>query len=340
MIRTESATDQDVLIAQYLLGLLTPEEAQQVQTVLNTDPDAAKRLLQWEGALLDLVDALPPADPPPSLLDQVLNALDLPAAPEAEVPAAPSQSVIDTETSVGTDTSADTDALVPRDTITTPAQPAGTAADFSRRYADNANPSWHDDAATPRKTTPETTQATALETAPEVTRGTAPETASQAANVPGDPDARSKRKHWWAGAGIAAAALLVLAIMPRTPSEPPVIMVEVAPRKGAILQAPGQSSTPGWVVTVDPENNVSMTPRVYTETPDDASVQLWTYTRAMPAPRSLGLIDPNQPVVVPAELMQEVGEGQFFEMTLEPRGGSPTGEPGGPVLFIGRVVTF
>src|SRR3546814_6561181 len=88
--------------------------------------------------------------------------------------------------------------------------------------------------------------------------------------------------------------------------------------------APGQSSTPAWIVTVDPQHNVLMSPKVRSDIPADASVQLWTHSKSMPAPRSLGLIDPNQPITVPATLMGTISPDQIFEMTLEPKGGSPT----------------
>ncbi|TEA70398.1 hypothetical protein ERE07_20585 [Allopusillimonas ginsengisoli] len=159
------------------------------------------------------------------------------------------------------------------------------------------------------------------------------------------PPAQSRRlvnSVWiWRGATVIFAALaLALALMPAAPTEPPVTVVKVAPTKAAILQAPGQSSTPAWIVTFDPQGNVLMSPQVRSDIPADASVQLWTYNATLPQPRSMGLIDPNKPITVPATLMGELGDEQYFEMTLEPQGGSPTSSPSGPVLFIGRVVTF
>jgi anti-sigma-K factor RskA len=133
---------------------------------------------------------------------------------------------------------------------------------------------------------------------------------------------------------------LALAFIPSKPVEPPVTIVQVAPTQAAILQAPGQSSTPGWIVTIDAQRNVLLNPQVRTDIPSDAAVQLWTRSKTMPQPRSLGLIDPNQPVTVPAALMGEMSADQLFEMTQEPAGGSPTASPSGPVLFIGRLVTF
>lgn len=163
--------------------------------------------------------------------------------------------------------------------------------------------------------------------------------------IPADhPAAVGKRgaNIWlWRGASVVFALIaLALALMPAQPVIPPVTIVEVAPTRAAILQAPGQSSTPAWVVTVDPQGNVLMDPQVHSDVSADSSVQLWTHNKSMPQPRSLGIIDPNKPVTVPATLIGPLSTDQIFEMTLEAPGGSPTASPTGPILFIGRLVTF
>ncbi|MFT0548155.1 anti-sigma factor domain-containing protein [Allopusillimonas ginsengisoli] len=145
---------------------------------------------------------------------------------------------------------------------------------------------------------------------------------------------------WRAATVIFAGIALVLAVIPSQPAQPPVNIVTIAPTQAAILQAPGQTSTPGWVVTFDLQGNALMKPQVRSDIPADASVQLWTRSASMPQARSLGLIDPNLPVTVPASLMGTLGEDQLFEMTLEPHGGSPDASPSGPILFIGQVITF
>lgn len=145
---------------------------------------------------------------------------------------------------------------------------------------------------------------------------------------------------WRSATLVFGLIALALALIPSEPVKPPVTVVQVAPTQAAILQAPGQSSTPGWIVTIDAQRNVLLNPQVRTDIPSDAAVQLWTRSKTMPQPRSLGLIDPNQPVTVPAALMGDMSPDQLFEMTQEPAGGSPTASPSGPVLFIGRLVTF
>lgn len=145
---------------------------------------------------------------------------------------------------------------------------------------------------------------------------------------------------WRALSIVLGVIVIAYALEPSEPVVPPVTILEVAPTQVAILQAPGQSSTPGWVVTVDPKGNILMDPHVRSDIPAEASAQLWTRNKHAPQPRSLGLIDPNKPVTIPASLMGPIEPDQLFEITQEASGGSPTGSPAGPILFIGRVVVF
>lgn len=124
------------------------------------------------------------------------------------------------------------------------------------------------------------------------------------------------------------------------PSEPPVTIVQMAPRLGAVLQAPGHSATPGWVLSVDPQGQVLLTPLVTTEIEADQTVQLWTRRPGDNELQSLGLINPNAPVALTADTIGTVQEGQLFEMTLESSAQQSETEPLGPVLFLGRVVSL
>lgn len=321
MIKSDPILEQDILIGQYTLGLLSPQETHRVQALLARDSTAARTALYWEETFLILVDALPPMQPPASVLEQILITLDLPFPSEPD-----------------TASPADTPPLVAIPEYREP------EIQSIHQSGDSRDPSIPEPTPepSPRANTHSVSQPVTQQ--PVDTVEPAAHTASEPANghLAMAHDRRRRSRRIWVGGATAVMliVLLTLAFMPRQPAEPPVVIVEVAPSKGAILLAPGQSSTPGWVVTIDPENNATLTPQVHTETSADASVQLWTYNKTLRQPRSLGLIDPNQPVAIPAELMGEVGDDQFFEMTLEPAGGSPTAEPSGPILFIGRVVTF
>lgn len=65
-------------------------------------------------------------------------------------------------------------------------------------------------------------------------------------------------------------------------------------------------------------------------------LQLWALPQGATAPTSLGLIPGDGSVTVtPGGLAPSPG--MLIEISLEPPGGSPTGRPTGPILFIGRL---
>lgn len=325
--------DRTVLIAEYTLGLLNQQETAQAQALLNSDPQAVVIALKWEGALLDLADRLDPAVLPDNLWQEISNTLDFD----------PIQANVTPVNIVSTASSANTASV----SVTTP---------VPETKQQTADPVHNLSTPTPAQPTATVTAAKPLPLRPEPQSPTkiidsSPATlAAKHAKKEAKPNNKKqpRRTDWRRNVGqfflasviLLAVVFTALALIPRTPALPPVTVIEVTPKQAAILQAPGQSSTPGWVVTISPSNDVQLNPQVHTDIPEDANVQLWTYNKHSPTPRSLGLIDPNQPVTVPAALMGAIGEQQFFEMTQETAGGSVTGLPSGPVLFIGRIVTF
>ena len=65
-------------------------------------------------------------------------------------------------------------------------------------------------------------------------------------------------------------------------------------------------------------------------------MQLWALPQGATAPTSLGLVpEGGRYSVTPQGIRPEPG--MLIEITLEPPGGSPTGRPTGPILFIGRL---
>lgn len=75
----------DLEIARYVLGLDVPEQSRNVQKRLAKDDAAAARALKWEAYFLDIVDALPPAPVPETLLSRIegtLGMLDQPITGE------------------------------------------------------------------------------------------------------------------------------------------------------------------------------------------------------------------------------------------------------------------
>lgn len=150
-------------------------------------------------------------------------------------------------------------------------------------------------------------------------------------------------KGTWSNITFWRVASLILALATlayATTATPRMTIVEVPPTQIAVLQAPGLTSTPGWILTIDAQHNLVLKPRVHIDVSPDSSVQLWTRNSDTAPPRSLGVIDPNQPVVIPAATIGAISPDQLFEMTLEAQGGSAKGSPSGPILFLGRTVVI
>jgi len=70
--------------------------------------------------------------------------------------------------------------------------------------------------------------------------------------------------------------------------------------------------------------------------PEGRVAQLWALPPGATAPTSLGLIPTEGRFTVSAGTIRPE-PGMLIEITLEPPGGSPTGRPTGPILFIGRL---
>ncbi|MEB2399146.1 MAG: anti-sigma factor [Alcaligenaceae bacterium] len=369
---SHTTTPNDALLAEYTLGLLNARETQQAHALLAQDDDAVATALDWEERFLALTDLLAPVDPSPLVLQRIQTTLGhdttpppsalyrkvagTPGRPESAAQAPGSNRPPEPRGAAST-AGAGTAAApaVSSAAASSAAASSGTAAAASASPAAAATaPAAAASMASPAATAPRAGASPAhASTAPASTPGAGPApNAGPASPAPEPPqaargagNARPAGKggniwFWRLSTVVFAGIALVLGLAPAKPSAPPVTILEVAPTQAAVLQAPGQSSTPAWVLTIDHQQNVHMMPQVNTDVPPDASVQLWTHTAGMPQPRSLGLIDPNRPVTVPAELLGSVSVGQIFEMTLEPQGGSRSADPSGPVLYIGRVVAL
>ncbi len=124
----------------------------------------------------------------------------------------------------------------------------------------------------------------------------------------------------------AAAALVAFVVVER--NQPPSQSEFVA-----VLTAP-DGTTPAFVATVDVANRSLQIIRVATPPPPDKSYELWSILPDQ-APRSLGVVEK-------ASLRSVIGEKPSpdvtLAITLEQRGGSPTGAPQGPLVFSGTLL--
>jgi anti-sigma-K factor RskA len=135
---------------------------------------------------------------------------------------------------------------------------------------------------------------------------------------------------FWRGAGLAAAAAslllsIALGVMAVQAGRKPVMI--------AVLLT--DVNQPAAVVNTYPDGRAELVPLTSIDVPPDRALQIWTLWDRARGPVSIGLIDQARSVPLAVEDLPRTGSGQLFEITLEPRTGSPTGRPTGPILMKG-----
>jgi anti-sigma-K factor RskA len=130
-------------------------------------------------------------------------------------------------------------------------------------------------------------------------------------------------RFWQAFAALATVAAVVLGTTTHNgPTEAPMIVVLHA-TKGTETLVAGLSAD-RQQISIQPLQKVALTP--------DQSLELWALKKDGP-PASLGLIAADKLTAVNKHALPKDTKG--LAVLLEPLGGSPTGAPTGPVLFVG-----
>ena len=122
---------------------------------------------------------------------------------------------------------------------------------------------------------------------------------------------------------LAAAVLLVFVALPIV-SEPQSRYVAVATAEGG---------GPALIVEFDLADGIATVRPVGLKAPATGDFELW-HIETGEAPRSLGLLTPGQPSQRPLA----ASPGDVIAVSLEPVGGSPSGQPTGPVVYSGNLV--
>ena len=109
----------------------------------------------------------------------------------------------------------------------------------------------------------------------------------------------------------------------------PVTYLAVVDRGGAL---------PALIVHVDIGTESVSVRSLAAETPPDRVLQLW-YISGTQAPRSIGLLDgPLKQTPLPEFARTGDLEGSTLAVSVEPKGGSPTGAPTGQVIYSGKLI--
>ncbi|MCP1375214.1 anti-sigma factor [Dyella lutea] len=156
-------------------------------------------------------------------------------------------------------------------------------------------------------------------------------------------DAGTARPRWWnalrfwqglgLGASLLAAACLALLLSSHKPSvTPPSYLAST------ITQGNGQV---GWTATVDLNHQrVVIVPTRPQAIARDRAPELWLIPEGQ-RPIAVGMIGGDAPVTLPLDrrLLASFGPGAALAVSVEPPGGSPTGQPTGPVIAKGLLDT-
>lgn len=154
----------------------------------------------------------------------------------------------------------------------------------------------------------------------------------------GQRPAAVRRDFWrWLGIGstaVAAALALLLVLKPATVAPPPL------PPATDVAVLGTDTAGPHWIVRRRGDALLELSELKHEAVPAGRDLELWAIP-AGGAPQSLGVLhrtgETRAEVALNAEGRARLAAGQLLAISLEPRGGSPTGSPTGPVLFTGKL---
>jgi anti-sigma-K factor RskA len=146
-----------------------------------------------------------------------------------------------------------------------------------------------------------------------------------------------RRASWWDnvalwrwltfGAGALAAASIALLVLATTPEPAQPMMATLASDGGA----------PVFVAMIDESGMLSVMPMAKSDDTTHAH-ELWIIAKDE-NPISLGLVpgDGLRRMKMPPAHMERAHKGALLAISLEPQGGSPSGQPTGPVIGAGPI---
>lgn len=299
----EFTEDHIALAAEYALGTLSADERAQVELTMAANPDFAAMVEGWERRLAALHQMVGPIEPPPEVWERIRAAVRRLATPASAAP------VI---------------AIVP--------DAANEVSHLTTAHA-------------------KTGDATAPVSPPESGRTELSPESKRVVHF-----AVRARLWSWAAMGtgaIAASLLLIIAAQLYQPdllpnALRPAIRTQIVrvspppppmPAQYVALLQPSPNS-PAFILTVDSGSKTFSVRKVGAADEPDKSYELWIVSDKLQRPRSLGVIGGDDFTVraalsaFDAETMHQA----TYAVTMEPKGGSPTGVATGPVVYTGKLI--
>jgi len=135
-----------------------------------------------------------------------------------------------------------------------------------------------------------------------------------------------RRVRFWQGTTVAALAIAAsLAAF--------IVLHQPKPQEIAVL-SPIAGGTPVLLATTERNGVLIVQPTAPITVPADKDLELWALPQGETKPRSLGVLPPSG-----RQLVADLALNTQLLVSLEPKGGSPTGQPTGPVLYGGSLMT-
>ena len=149
------------------------------------------------------------------------------------------------------------------------------------------------------------------------------------------PQGERLRNTFWRSWAVAATVVLAIVIVTQKLTPP---AEQKAAEFALVSDAKGN---PLWLISVHPEaDRVDMKVITPNPVPAGKSYELWMLPEGG-KPVALGLMNETGVAseTVSLALLQRLGQAKALAISLEPQGGSPTGQPTGPVLWVAPLVS-
>lgn len=136
-----------------------------------------------------------------------------------------------------------------------------------------------------------------------------------------------RRVRFWQGTTVAALAIAAsLAAF--------IVLHHPQPQEIAVL-SPISGGTPVLIATAERDGALVIHPTAPITVPADKDLELWALPQGETKPRSLGVLPASG-----RQLVAELASNTRLLVSLEPKGGSPTGQPTGPLVYDGSLMTM
>jgi anti-sigma-K factor RskA len=149
---------------------------------------------------------------------------------------------------------------------------------------------------------------------------------------------RAQLAFWRGFAALASVAAVSLAVLLANPAPTPApILVVLSATAPGEAGAAGTTPAASFVASISGDGRKMVTrPLVNVSLEANRALELWAVP-ASGAPRSLGLISASGATVLTKDAVLK--NAAALAVSLEPPGGSPTGAPTGPILYVGKLTS-